>query len=403
MAYIGKTILLILVASNILGRASWIDVNNESDFNKALSAKTVSAVFFYDSASCGFCKKYLYNNYDDLLNDSVLIEHKLNFIRVDIGNAQSLKARYGLEKKSHLLFLVNDIKSEMENYHENQLMFLEKKMSSADLVDDIKTFLYKKLLNLSVEIQTMDHFTKLLVAKGILIVYLGDKNSKFKIYDRITKINAGEEYYHVFNKNLKQQLLLTFNLEKTKDMDFVAAFRDHRSLIGFETNKVEIMEVTNSDISLEKFIEFERHPKLRGPEFAKKNVNAIMKQGQQMLLYVRSSPVNLLNGTHFKDAVKKMPKRFIFAYVDPKSDQNHIYEDLFKKADVDQRQESLYMIYKLPTKKIMIETYKGDFNAESIINFVFDFFKQKGYIFGQDHEEYIKEHLKPLDTGSDTR
>lgn len=401
MSKLTQSIILALIATAVMSRADWIEPHDEADFEKSLADKPIIAVFFYDSLSCSFCKRFVNNFFEDLLGDKVLLEQRLRFMRVDVAKSTLLKARYELEKKSHFMILTESGRIEMEDFHETQILLLERKISPKQLYDIVKGFLYEKLLSSSKVIDSMKEFQRLMYEKGALTVFVGEENANYKLYDRVAKINTGEQLYHVTKEALKKQINTTFDLKDLGGKDFVATFREDRGLSDFDTERVKTLVVSDNFLSVERFVEFERHPKLRAPEYSRRNVDDLLKYSHQMLLYVRSSPINFQNDREFKQAVKELPKRFIFAYVDFESNHNLAYRDLFLRAETEQEPESIYLVYKLRQNKILVEIYKGPFESKSIKDFVVDFFKQRGYLFGEDQNSYINGYLEPLDADSE--
>lgn len=401
MSNIIGLIFLVLIATNIVTRSSsWLDTETDIDFRKAVQIKPLTIAIFYDSSSCGFCKKFAFSMYDELLDDELFREHKVGFVRADIAKSHDIKHKYGLDKKSHLMLIVKGHKMEMENFYETQVLVLEQKMANNELYEKVKSFLNEKILGISKEIETIEELTRLVKDKGIALAYVGEKNVNYKLYHRIAKKNADEKLYHIFNPEIKQKLSNIYNVKNLPSNDYIAVIKDTSQITAYDTDRIVTLEVNNNIIAIERFIEFERYPKFRGPEYSEINVKHIMKFGQQMLLYVRSLPLNLYNNSQFNDAIKKLPKRFIFSNVEYKSKDNEVYKELFDKADVKQEPESLYFIYKTPTKKFKIEQYKGNMESNKIVNFVFNFFKEKGHIFGGEHHEYMKEHFNAYNDGN---
>jgi len=377
-------------------KVDWVTTENDTDFNRVLTLNPMAAVFIYDSASCGFCKKFINKFFDDLLNDKYLNDHKVRFVKSDVGRSPDTKSKHKLDKKSHLVLFIKGHKLEMTNFHENLLLLLEKKINQAELLEKVRDFLHERISNISTEIETMEEFMKLMKNKEVLLAYVGDNNNRYKLYHQVARRHPEGELYHIFDKDLKNQIMRSFNFNSFPDTDCVVAFRDVKYVTSHDPDRVVYQEIGSDSIPVERFIEFERYPKYRGPEYARTNVNEIKKFGQQMLLYVRSAPINLYNTSQFKDVVKKMPKRFIFTYIDSKSEYNSVYEELFEESGVKQEHESIYIVYKMPTKKIKFEKYAGQFESDKIVEFVYKFFKDKGYLFGKDYQSFINEHLDKL-------
>lgn len=401
MRYILKLALLVFISTIIVSKSSnWIEIETDTDFATAVHINPIILAIFYDSTSCGFCKKYVLNLYNGFLDDELLREHKVGFVRADVARVHDTKQKYGLDKKSHLMLFVKGHKIEMENFHETQVLLLEKKIENKELYNKVKSFLYEKIMGISKEIKTIEELSGLVKEKRFVIAYVGDKNIKYKLYYKIAKKIAEEQLYHIFDPEIKNNLSFKYNAKNLPTNDYIAVIKDTSQITSFDTDRIVTMEVNNNAIAIERFIEFERYPKFRGFEYSKTNIEDIMKFGHQMLLYVRTLPVNNQKFGQYIDAVKKLPKRFIYSYVDLKSKHNEAYQMLFSEAGVKQEPESLYFIYKTSNRKFNIEKYKGDIDSNRIINFVLDFFREKGYMFGNAHQTYINEYLEPFSDGN---
>lgn len=394
---LNKSIFFILCIKLLMSSntKNWIRANTIAEFDKQIWIKPLVVAILYDSEQCNFCQKYL-PHYDSLITDPMLQNHNFGFVSLDLNNNTLLKKTYKLDRKSNLLLFIKGRPVHMVDFHDNQIIHLQREMKNDEMIDKVKHFLLEKIHDINKQITDIDHFNELISQKRIIILYLGSKNKQFDIYNNIAQRNFTDDFYYSINLELRKAIFEMYDKLSLYEDDFVLAIRSEPQLDDFDTDIFKYIDFNREIMEIERFTDLERYPKYRSNLMADTNIHQLLHRDYQILLFVRSSPVNLYVLKKFKAAVKRLPKEIIFTYSDMNMFERSRYASYFKRNKVRLVPNYIYMLYMSKGKGIEVQSIEGGISDKLILKFVLQFYESKGSILGPKIGEYVNKKLEYL-------
>lgn len=161
----------------------------------------------------------------------------------------------------------------------------------------------------------------------------------------------------------------------------------HHSLINeFDSHALVYHQKFYSNFQMNKFLEFERYPKLRNCEWNKKNVEELFFKRHFMLVHIQSEEPVPEHDWEFEKAIQYLPKRMIYSRCKMDDKDINQYLHLFMMAQTSFQPEGVYIMFVSPAQKVESIPFNRDFTKENIKSFVFENYDRYKFFF-EDHQE----------------
>ena len=323
---------------------------------------------------------------DVIKSYNVLIEY------IDIEKTTFFDNHYDLEGRETVKFFIRNQMIELKDYPEKIKNVHKNANNERELADKIEKFVLDQIKNISIELKDIEHFKELLGSKGILGLYAGANDNNFKRYHHVTKKNIDFTFVHTFDPYLREIIFSEFAKSPLAEGDVFAIIRSIEGLNEFD-DQIAVTFNEFDEKALTEFLEYERFDKLRTPDKGNEIVKRMFFKAQPLLLYVKGQTNDSQKFEIFKEAVKSLPKRFIYSYTDTDSVDSGAYLQLFMMSEKMMAPETLSIIWVSPSRKVRIEPYNGDFTKQSIMDYVFNFYDEHEQIL-----DSMKAHLYDKET-----
>ena len=303
---------------------------------------------------------------EPITNDNVLLEF------IDTSAVPFFDKHYKLEGKSAAKLFIRNQMINYENFDSyiSNIQISDKKANELSM--RLLEFVDLHLKNISVEIRDIDHFWEVLNSNKIIGYYCGNQDANFNQYYNVASKNIDFYFTHSFDTNLCESIFREIGQINSHKPPFFAIIRSKEALNEFDNNPIVVF-TDFSEKALSEFIEFERFDKLRDPADIKNIIKRMFNKAQPLLLYVKDNSQTEKNFKNYMEAVKVLPKNFIYSYTDVNSGE---FLQLFVMAHKMMTVGTLSILWVTPTRNVRVENYQGALEKEMIIEFVSKFNKQ---------------------------
>lgn len=252
---------------------------------------------------------------------------------------------------------------------------------------------------ISKELKSFEDVEKSLGEKKHISVYFG-KAEYFSLFRKMAMDNLGFPFFHCFDESVAKKVFGRFRpKDKIPTEPIVSVLRLETT--EFDPEHMVYVTGVYSKSTMRKFIENEKHPKLRGLQEDHSLTESMMKDDVKIFLMVaRAGPAGV-----FKAAVKALPKRLGYALYTPE-------EFAGSSLQTTASEHKLQIKEEVPTLLFLNESMvleKVEFNQElsktKITDWVWEFYKSRNAIFQErtqrESEEAMKAYLQEHITEED--
>ena len=318
-------------------------------------------------------------------NDMKSYDVKVEY--VDTIKTPFFDSHYDLEGKDEARLFIRNQMVIYENFEEELEQLNKKSSPEVEISSKLEEFVLNRIKKISTELRDMEHFKEIINEKRVVGLYTGAQNDNFDKYMLVAKKNIDFTFVHTFDPYLRESIFEEFRYAPITKDDIFVIIRHKEDLNEFD-NQLVVPSNEFDEKSLTEFIEYERFDKLRNPEQGNEIVKRMFFKAQPLLLYIIGTQKESERFEIFKEAVKSLPKRFIYSYTDTESSTSGAYLQLFMMAEKMMTPEGLSILWVSPSRKIRIEPFNGEFTKQGIIDFVFSFYESHERIL-----DSMKEHL----------
>lgn len=319
---------------------------------------------------------------------------------VDTADVPFLDSHYKLEGRRAVKFFINNKMTNFDNFHNELDEMAANSTLEQELPLKLLMFVDLRLKKISEEVRDLDHFRNLLETNKTIGYFCGSEDDIYKQHFKVAAKNIDFKFAHTFNEAQNIIAMASLGSTPTPKCPFFAIIRHADALNEFDTNQI----VTFSDFEekpLTEFIEFERFDRLRNPSTGSEIVKRMFAKAQPLLLYVQNDRSDLQHLSIYKEAVRALPKRFIYSHVDIDSENSTPFFQLFMMADKMMESDSLTILWVGLNRKVQLETFKGAFDKELIMEFVFKFNKNNEKLI-KAMRDHLYDKPKVVDDGAST-
>jgi hypothetical protein len=149
-----------------------------------------------------------------------------------------------------------------------------------------------------------------------------------------------------------------------------------------------------NESALRNFFNFEKYPRLRDCSYASKNVDSIFFEKQVIIFYLSKSEEETPKSKFFENAVKQLPKKFIYAHCALTDQDSNHYLQLYIRSGVNFIPDSINFIFVSPSRNAKIEQML-EFDSQSLIEKIQEFYERNKYLFEESEqiENFLTEEL----------
>lgn len=371
---------LLIMAVMATRTISYLEIENYHDhFSKVHSNNYVLAIFHNPGQNSKLTKPLknilaMLDQSDVVKQNNIIIEY------ADIVKIPFFDKHYDLEGNNTVKLFIRNQMVDMESFSERLEQMYKNSVPERDFALEIETFIRDKLNGISIEIRDITHFRDLINDKRVLGLYSGSRNDNFKKYFHVARKNIDFTFAHTFDLYLRESIFEEFGKTPVPQGDSFAIVRHSEDLNEYDYRMITVYEEF-TEKGLTEFLEFERFDKLRDPETGNEIVKRMFFKAQPLLLYIRSNNKESTKFETFKEAVKALPKQFIYSYTDTEAKSSAAYLQLFMMAEKMMMPDILFILWVSPSRKVRIEPYNGEFSKQGIIDFVFNFNEEHEAVF----------------------
>ena len=183
---------------------------------------------------------------------------------------------------------------------------------------------------------------------------MGEKNENFDKFYELAVHNISFNFYTVFNKNLKERIYQQYSTKDASEQDVFVILRSENLIDSFDKEQMVEFEKFDSKFNMNKFFEFERHPKMRDCQYNHLNVQELFYKRHFMLVYIPAEDEDESKLEAFSKSVQFLPKRIIFSKCQFNDKEINHYLHLFLLANTNFSPGSLYMVNVTPSAKVNV-------------------------------------------------
>lgn len=387
-ALITTTLLLTLVNC-------YAEITNQHDHFKNINTNPYVLAIFYNSKENPKQSHTLLSVVKTIETSDIVVSNHVYLEVVDIGNAIFFDNHYKLDGKNAVRLFIRGQMIELDNFDADLEHIYNRSTVNKDLSNKLIQFIDSKLKSISIELRDISHFKDILTTKRVIGFFYGQDETSFKKYFKVAMKNIDFDFTHTSNEQLASQIFAEYGRRTIPQTPTFGIIRHEDALNEFD-NSSAVFHIDLNEKPLTEFLEFERFDKLRNPSTGNEIVKRIFRKYQPLLFYVKPHNDDTTNFEAYKEAIKALPKRFIYTYAKTDSASSTAFLQLFMMADKMMVADTLSIVWLDPSRKIRIELYNGAFEKERIVEFVFKFHKQN-----QRFIDVMRQHLYDKDKNTD--
>lgn len=187
--------------------------------------------------------------------------------------------------------------------------------NTAHMVDVVEKFLARKMS----EIFPIFADPHVFFYQGLetpLALFAGSSRKNYKTANKYATNNLGLPFYHIANKQRISILKMQYNMTDSPEGDCVILFRPPKLVTALDPRLMYYSKPEFDFKNLSIFLEFGQHPKLRSAESLAEDLKSVLAKSLAMLVLVTDQSTNPKIIDKFSEAVKFLPRIFIFSHVD---------------------------------------------------------------------------------------
>lgn len=371
---IKKNTLIIFFILNLINLSKELEeIKNQEEHFKNIFSKDYLVAFLYNKKTFenfSFLKEII----DEIKNDYYLEKKMINLELIDFGDLPFFKNHFKLEEKSYFQIFIKNQRRNFDKF-DNLLKKGDKKLIKKEILEFLKFYL-DNIIN---EIRDFENLLKILKAKKIISIYLGEPNNHFYKYYTLAQKNLDYNFFFSHEKKIKKKIFEYFSKIENSNDNFVI-LRDDTLIDEFDNQKLVYFSDFKNDFRIKRFFNSEIHPKLRLNNYHKTNIPDLYLKNQMIFIFFENEKEEEKK-KKFLNSIKKMPKEFIFTYINLDKKESSSYLQLLMENGVRFNKGNLFIFSILPSLNINIEQFKGDFNENSIIEFGKNFLDKYPYLY----------------------
>lgn len=386
-----QTLLLLHLA------AAYATTNQRDHFKHISSAPFVLTVMINTSRNAN-ALELISKTEEQIKNHTTIQNRKVVVEIIDTAKTPFFDKHYKLDGKHSLRFFIKGQMIELHDFDATIEDLKDAAITKTDLVSKLVGFVDEKINRISIELKNVEQLKSLLEADNVVGFFYGDDKQVFEKYHKVAMKNIDFIFTHTNDKSLADTVFYKYANKTAPGTPTFAIIRSASALNDLDT--AALVEFTNfGEKALTEFIEFERFAKLRDASAGSDIVKRIFHKFQPLLLYVGSEKTNPKNFAVFKQAVKSLPKKMVFANVEPDSPQSASFMQLFVMAGKNMAKEALNIVWLGPNRKIQVENYTVGLDKEAIVEFVAKFNRQYETVIDAMRQHFYDKEEKEIGNG----
>lgn len=223
---------------------------------------------------------------------------------------------------------------------------------------------------------------------------MGQEDYFLKSFKEFSLSHVDFDFFYTTDPELSNIIFANMVHERKPDYDILAIMRSPEALTEFDTNSFVYINPNLNQQLTEVFFTYERYPKLRDESYADEIAMKIFHQNELLVVYIEPKDTAESNLSVFKEAIKALPKRFIYSFVKVDSMKFGSYMQYFLMSNANMEPDKVYIVYRSLPANIKVEAINGPMTPENVQNFVYDFYERNKNLFVEFDMEKIQEERK---------
>lgn len=362
----------VLAALASAAQMVWRAAPHAARFESMISSKMPTIAFAYDGKACQMCKTLVEQKLAQLPHHPQLKQYMVTWARFDYSQDAEAARRLGLTDKLHLRYYKQSRYIECADAMEMARHVGTTAFDHNAVLRRVHEFVSGIFESFSRELRDVQQLKQVLAAGSPAVVYMGARSAAYKRYYDVATRNTDHSMFHSFDDAISQQVKRDYALDVPAGGDVVCVLRPPDAVTYIEGQPNTCFAVAAAGAELESTIDFEAMPKLRDYRYNERNVRQLDDKRYVIMLYARGEPFTIFNWMQYKKFAKEMPREFIYAFSSAKHPEHAHYAKLFAAAGAELGKEKFYVIRRLSSAKVVVDTYEGKFVAEKMVEFVRD-------------------------------
>lgn len=335
---------------------------------------------FYDSTATPDTRAVMFRLFGDLAESQFLVRNNINVRLSDMGKVPELKKHYDVLNQSFLGYFIKNQLQTLENFNQLVLDTIQNDSNYQDLYVRVLRFVEEKFNRIVRPLTSIDQFEEVLSASKIIAVYFGDNDSDFAEYKDFAISHVDFDFFYVFDGELANEIF-SLKADMRKPAGTVVAIVRSAELVNdFDPSPMVFTSDLRDQARRESFLEYERYPKLMAEEDATSLAHRVVVRGAKTVLYVHGD--NDYDGIEeFEEAVKNLPKKFIYSHVSINSNMVGSYLQLFMMGKGGMSAGNVFIMWMNPIRTVESRAMNKDIASINIVNFVMDFYNENRELF----------------------
>lgn len=383
---LSKVLVTLLVARGtfLAEEANMIMPKTKLQMQRSFSLETYNLLIFFDSQSLQ--NQELVNTFKLLMESKYLIDNFIQVITVDFQNIPTAVEDYHVQREEiSMIFYIRGFSF----VHPNFDAFIHSHNKASEIAEEITQFMERSFNGLTKEVSSFADFEKLLNKEKRVVIYLGLKNTSFKIYRNLSLEYPEKQFYHSVDKVLNYKILRKYSDKAIYDLDIIGVFKAKEEVSDVDDKQFQYFNHFYNHDGMVNFLDMEIFPKLRDNSYADHNVTYFFKaKDPHMLLLIKDKESPAKYFEEYKVAVSQLPRKWIYAYTDLNLPESAKYIQLFDMHKVQWRANAIYMIHRTLSEDIEIVEMQDQITKPNIVHFVFQLIQEKHQAFvDEKHDE----------------
>lgn len=369
-----KCVSLLLAVCAIQCQLQVLDLTNTDEYFSPLHNTHHALRGFYDPETQPNTSEVLIRLFDDLAKDEFLIANEFNLGLVNLAKVPFFKRHYDIINQSHFLYFIKNQMQILEDFNELALSTLENQENYDKLLARVLDFIHTKYNRVAVELTSLEQFEEALKKFKTIGVFFGSDEQDLKVFKSFAATHVDFDFFYVTDNQIGHSIFFSRSTEERPNSSFFAIFRSTDALDQFDDKPVIFTADVANEKKLEAFFRPERYPKMIKEIDANSIPFRIYSLGERLVLYAWDGQ-NRSGLDLFENVVRILPKHFIFSTISTESQHLGAFIQYFIVGHGSMTPNNVYIIYLNHQGTIEIKTMNGDLTQQSIVAFVYNFYK----------------------------
>ena len=370
-----KQAALVLLLSLSL-HAEWIQLESHGPHFTNTYKEPYVLMIAYNNDTHPGVEKEIKGALESLKDSEFVQEHGIILEWADCVQNEFWNKHYDLEGRNGLRFFIKNQMTIMPEFNEKVQKMLNREWTPEELKDSVLDLMRREIDDLVRPVSSLNELKQRAQNEQVVVLYMGDKSQNYDRYFQFARKNSDATFLYNFELSFKQEVFKMMSGLVVPKGDVFAIVKSEDMLDSFNPLQVVWLESFDSEAEMSTFFEHERYPKLRDDSFGNMIVKKLFFKHQILVLYAYKETANPQNRAAYEEAVKVLPNKLIYGISDTESKDSASFLQLFMMSQQMLMPETLSLMYVTPGKKVRIESFRGEFRVNAIVDFVYDHYKR---------------------------